>query len=90
MKLSDDERDLIIRNRAQGVPAAERTGFYGLVKFAPGPRGGRFRPVRTAIVKDAETALDLGIALSERRWIQRVIEVKVVEVDSYGKTTVIA
>lgn len=61
MKLTPTETDLIIHDRTQGRPAAERTGYVVVVQFS-GPRGRRYRPMRTAVHLD----MDAAIAEAER------------------------
>lgn len=85
-KISDDDREAIIRNRASGKPAAERTGFIGVVDFR-GPRGGKYRPVWYAVRLTPEEALADVEKIYGKRYARGAAPVAddIVEINAYGE-----
>lgn len=64
--------------------SSTKRGFIVWSEFFNGPRGGRFRPVRSTVL----TTLDAAIALAEReptRYRQAVRSVTIFEVDHLGR-----
>lgn len=87
--LTDEDRDRIIRNRASGVPAAERTGYVGTVEFR-GPRGRRYRTTWIAVRLTVDEAIADVETIRKRRYAAGAFPTRddVVEVDAYGEEVV--
>lgn len=59
-------------------------GYVGRIEFRPGPRGGRYRPVRTTAFATQDEAIAETIDLLARYHAHHVLKSEVVKVDSLG------
>lgn len=77
INLTDPERALARRTD-------DRTAFVGILEFFNGPRGGRYRPLRTAAHATEAGALRELTALRTRRWKQSPRDAKLLLLDQLG------
>lgn len=85
-KISSDDQDAIIRNRASGKPARERTGFVGLVRFQ-GPRGRQYRATWTHVRLTIDEAIADIERIRGKRYAHGAFPIAddVVEIDAQGR-----
>ena len=86
LRLRPDTQDAIIKNRASGVPAADRVGYFACVQFI-GPRGRKFRPTIGKVRLTIEEALADVEQIETARYRQTVIRVEsdVLAVNAHGE-----
>jgi hypothetical protein len=78
LNLSDDERAAVRRFR-------DKTAFVGVVDFYPGPRGGRYRSIRTTVYS-VEVGVERELArITGRTYNVSVRQTRLVLVNALGE-----
>jgi hypothetical protein len=74
----------------------EVNSFVGVIDFHKGPRGGRFRSIRTELCRTLDEAIEATEKLASRTWGRRsgqvvaVRDTDVCQVDSLGREVVVS